>query len=275
MKKSLLEALQLLTAVKINRFFVPDGIARLQVHCGGEQPYDRLIFTLSGQKDEWMSLGGNLVQPELGKGDVCLFAKGIWEYGDVSKRHDILCIIPRPGYLRISFYQFAGGEWVQPEAIHTTRPVPVRLLKIFEALLAPGDPDSPAVGHLLHAAVICALTECDAGNIVASGKAADTFEIIRSYIDHHYTYCLNREILAAKFGCNANYISQLFRQMAKMSVHAYIEQRRFELARELLAQPRLSVKEIAGRCGFSSDVYFVRRFRELYGIAPGRSRREL
>jgi len=274
MKKSLLEALQLLTAVKINRFFVPDGVARLQPHCGGEQPYDRLIFTLSGQKNEWMSLAGKLIRPELGKGDVCLFAKEIWEYGDVAKRHDILCIIPRPEYLRISFYQFPGGEWVQPEAIHTTRPVPLRLLKIFEALLSGGDSDSPSVGHLLHAAALCALSECDAGNTVVSGKAADTFELIKSYIDRHYTYCLNREILAAKFGYNANYISQLFRQMAKMSVHAYIEQRRFALAHELLAERQLSVKEIAGRCGFASDVYFVRRFRELYNIAPGRSRRE-
>ncbi len=275
MKKSLLEALQVAAVLKINRFFVPDGVARRQVHCGGEQPYDRLIFTLSGQKNEWMSLGGKLVCLELGKGDVCLFAKNIWEYRDVSKHHDILCIIPKSDYLRISFYQFAGGEWVQPEAIHTTRPVPERLLKVFEALLADGDPESPAVGHLLHAAVICALAECDAGNIAASGRAADTFEIIRSYIDHHYTYCLNREILAAKFGCNVNYISQLFRQMAKMSVHAYIEQRRFALAHELLAERQLSVKEIAGRCGFASDVYFVRRFRELYNIAPGRSRREV
>jgi len=275
MKKSLLEALQLLSAIKINRFFVPDGVARLQPHCGGEQPYDRLIFTLSGQKNEWMSLGGKLVCPALGKGDVCLFGKDIWEYRDVSMRHDILCIIPRPEFLRISFYQFAGGEWVQPEAIHTTRPVPERLLKIFEALLAGGDPESPAVGHLLHAAVICALAECDAGNIAASGRAADTFEAIKNYIDHHYTYCLNREILAAKFGCNPNYISQLFRQLAKMSVHAYIEQLRFALAHELLATRQLSVKEIAGRCGFTSDVYFVRRFRELYNIAPGRSRREV
>ncbi|WP_367274603.1 AraC family transcriptional regulator [uncultured Victivallis sp.] len=31
---------------------------------------------------------------------------------------------------------------------------------------------------------------------------------------------------------------------------------------------------VALHCGFSSEVYFIRRFRELYGRSPGRYRLE-
>ena len=34
----------------------------------------------------------------------------------------------------------------------------------------------------------------------------------------------------------------------------------------------LPVKAVAEQCGFSGEVYFIRRFRELHGRPPGRYR---
>ena len=57
-------------------------------------------------------------------------------------------------------------------------------------------------------------------------------------------------------------------------VQEYIEARRFGMARRLLRTTELPVKTVAEHCGFSGEVYFIRRFRELHGRPPGRYRIE-
>ena len=48
----------------------------------------------------------------------------------------------------------------------------------------------------------------------------------------------------------------------------YIEQRRIEYAKVLLASSSLSVGEIGERVGFGSGMYFSNVFRKAEGISP-------
>jgi len=276
MIRYLLDALQYAATTPPERFFVPDGRARLMPHAGGEQPFDRMLFVLSGVKREAMSLNGEVRWEDLQAGDVYLVGRDVWEYRSVTTEHQLLCIVLRHECLRVSFYHFPAGlrkgDWSTPEAIHTARPVPTSLRHIFAALTEAAGQSMEMVRHLINAAAAGALEECRSAQRQSRGKALASFEQIRVYIDNNYMQPLLREHIAARFGLNHNYLSQLFRNVAGLSIHEYIEKRRLEVARDMLRNTRLTLKEIAAQTGFSGEVYFVRRFREVNGMPPGQYR---
>lgn len=277
MQETLTEALErIASGMAFKRFLLPDGIAQLEPPAG-TQPCDRLLFVMEGVKREPMSLAGNLKTIELTPGDVYLVRKNIWEYCSVVTAHRLLCIVPRNGFLRVSCYNYPDGlrpgDWSEPEAIHTGRPVPQPLLAIFSALGEEGEEGGAHIPHLLCAAAALALAECRR-NPSPTGKAVATFDRVRTYIDYNFTQPVSRSDLAERFGLNGNYLSTLFRQMSGNGLREYIEERRFGLARRMLRTTELPIKAIAQYCGFSSEVYFIRRFRELYGHSPGRYRLE-
>lgn len=277
MPKTLLDALEWVAGeMPLHHFFLPDGVMHLSPPAG-EQPYDRLLFLISGAKREPMSRNGTVQELNLEPGDSWLVRKNLWEYSSVTQAHCLLCIVPRSGFLRVSYYHFSAGmrrgEWCDPEAVHTGRPVPQSLLAVFAALGEEGGEHGAHIPHLLRAAAALALAECRRGTVPA-GKAAATFERIRTSLDYRYTRPTSREALAAEFGLTPNYLSDLFRQMTGRGVREYIEERRFDMARRLLRTTALPIKEIAARSGFSGEVYFIRRFREIHGRSPGRYRNE-
>ncbi|MFA6294564.1 MAG: helix-turn-helix transcriptional regulator, partial [Victivallales bacterium] len=83
---------------------------------------------------------------------------------------------------------------------------------------------------------------------------------------------IDRSSVAGRFNLNPSYLSQLFTRMSGRSFHAYLTERRMEHAKHLLENSDLSVKQISAQCGFRSYVHFVRRFRELVKLSPGRYR---
>ena len=277
MAESLTEALERIAAgMAFKRFLLPDGIAQLTPPAG-TQPCDRLLFVMEGMKREPMSLNGRLQTFELFPGDVYLVRKNVWEYCSVVTAHRLLCIVPRSGFLRVSYYDYPAGlrpgDWSELEVIHTGRPVPQPLLEVFSALGEEGEEEGAHIPHLLRAAAALALAECRR-NPSPTGKAVATFDRVRTYIDYNFTQPVSRSGLAERFGLNGNYLSTLFRQMSGNGLREYIEERRFGLARRMLRTTELPIKAVAQHCGFSSEVYFIRRFRELYGRSPGRYRLE-
>jgi two-component system response regulator YesN len=48
----------------------------------------------------------------------------------------------------------------------------------------------------------------------------------------------------------------------------YLRRLRIELARELLADPSLSIKEVAARTGFTEPNHFSRVFSRIDGVPP-------
>jgi AraC-like DNA-binding protein len=50
---------------------------------------------------------------------------------------------------------------------------------------------------------------------------------------------------------------------------------KLQAARPLLMRTNLSIKEIAGRCGFENPLYFSRRFSQVYGCPPTEFRERL
>lgn len=261
-----------LDAGPARRFFVADGMAPLLLP-GSAQPYDRLLFVLGGVKREPLSLDGKVRKVELGPGDAYLMPRGVFEHSALDSAQQLLCIVLRGGYLRVSYYDLPGPvprlPWPSAAFIHTERPVPGALTHIIEALKSVPE---EAARSLLCAALLMVLAECRASS-APPGKAQHTFERLRSHVSHHFAEPLTREDVAALFGLNPNYVSAVFRELGGTTFQAYLIHCRIERARTLLLCSDLPIKTVAETSGFGNEVYFIRRFREIVGLPPGAYRR--
>jgi AraC family transcriptional regulator len=63
----------------------------------------------------------------------------------------------------------------------------------------------------------------------------------------------------------------MFKAVTGQSPHRFIGLLRLELSKSLLMQGR-SIADVAHECGFSSESNFVRSFRRVTGVTPGRYR---
>lgn len=78
----------------------------------------------------------------------------------------------------------------------------------------------------------------------------------------------NLKELAHEFGINEFKLKYGFRQLFGNSVFRFLKQERLDKGRVLLESTPLSLKEIAGMCGYLSATHFIRDFRIQYGITP-------
>jgi AraC family transcriptional regulator len=60
-----------------------------------------------------------------------------------------------------------------------------------------------------------------------------------------------------------------------MTAHSYVLERRILRARQLLAQPDLSLTDIAASSGFATKSHLTLAFRKKFGITPNAFRRKL
>jgi AraC-like DNA-binding protein len=94
------------------------------------------------------------------------------------------------------------------------------------------------------------------------------------YIDAHFTD-ISLKAAAEHFGFNSNYFSNLVKKETGKSFIDHVDQRRMQEARQLLAEPDMSLKEIIKRVGFSSKSFFYKKFNQYYGMTPAKMRQEL
>ena len=67
-------------------------------------------------------------------------------------------------------------------------------------------------------------------------------------------------------------ISALFKKYTGQTPTAYIERKRLDKAKQLLAQGSDSVKQIAHAVGFFDEYYFMRRFKKDVDLTPSEYR---
>jgi len=67
----------------------------------------------------------------------------------------------------------------------------------------------------------------------------------------------------------------LFRKCGQGTIHQHIQRARLDQARLLLADRRLSVKDVAAQLNFSSEFYFSQFFRHHTGLSPTAYRQSL
>lgn len=93
-----------------------------------------------------------------------------------------------------------------------------------------------------------------------------------SYIDKHYTDCdLCFTTLEEEFRCSASTIRKAFKNATNITVSHYIEQKRMNLAYELLSQKDKQIADVAIQCGYTTPNSFYKAYKRTYGCAPTQS----
>lgn len=81
------------------------------------------------------------------------------------------------------------------------------------------------------------------------------------------------EDIASYCAISDRYLRKLFHRQTGMQVVKYKHKLRMKMALELLKDPDLRLTEIAYRCGYSTQQYFCKVFKDYYGKSPGELRR--
>ena len=96
----------------------------------------------------------------------------------------------------------------------------------------------------------------------------DKFLYLAGYIDQHYAQDLTLEEVAGLAGFSKYHFSRLFKAYTGTTFYKYLNQKRIDQAKTYLADPSLTVIEVASRSGFSSLSAFMRYFRQVTHCTP-------
>ena len=107
---------------------------------------------------------------------------------------------------------------------------------------------------------------------VRGGLAAWQQRIAVEYIEQHLADQIPLATLAQLVRLSPHYFCRAFKQSFGVAPHRYHISRRMERAKELLADPALSVTEIGATLGFSETSSFSGAFRKATGLTPTRFR---
>jgi AraC family transcriptional regulator len=100
---------------------------------------------------------------------------------------------------------------------------------------------------------------------------AHRLERVMDYINEHLRDAITVDELASVASLSRFHFSRTFKATVGQSPSSFVSKLRLELAKLLLSQG-VSIADTAFDCGFSSESNFVRSFRRVMGITPGRYR---
>ena len=107
---------------------------------------------------------------------------------------------------------------------------------------------------------------------IEESKSADDIIVrAKEYIEQNYWNSeLSVTMLGKEMGLQGRYLSTLFKNKYQISMLDYISHVRIAAAKKLLLESNLTIQKIAGKTGFLSDHVFIRAFKKIEGITPGR-----
>ena len=91
------------------------------------------------------------------------------------------------------------------------------------------------------------------------------------YIDSHLEEPLRLSVLAKEFHISESYLSAQFKHHTGLTLRAYLLDRKINLAKQLL-QEGAGVTEACYHSGFNDYANFIRSFKKVTGVSPGKYR---
>lgn len=106
------------------------------------------------------------------------------------------------------------------------------------------------------------------------GAAHGPVKKMLAYIHDHYQEKITIDQLTAFAGVSRTQCYSHFKQYTGLSPVAYLNDYRLNRAAALMLETECSVTEAGYACGFGDSSYFVKLFRQRFGVPPMRYRRE-
>ena len=106
-----------------------------------------------------------------------------------------------------------------------------------------------------------------------NGRRKHLTRKIKQYVEDNFANAeLSVTLIGEVFGMQAAYLSQIFREEYGMLLLNYIANTRVKEAQRMLCETKMTVHEIAESTGFLSDGVFIKTFKKIVGITPGKYR---
>ncbi len=105
-------------------------------------------------------------------------------------------------------------------------------------------------------------------------RSVEKVKLILSYISENYTRPISVEEAAGVCYYSTSHFMKFFKAAMGEGFTQYLNRYRLRIAEQLLVQTNDSILEISGKTGFENLSYFIRRFKEQYGMPPGQYRRQ-
>lgn len=99
---------------------------------------------------------------------------------------------------------------------------------------------------------------------IISRKVVETIEIIYDNLHKKITV----DYLANKVNLSNSYLSTLFKKEVGIPISAYVQQKKLEVAKNMLSYSEYSISDIAALLAYPSHSYFTEVFRKEFGITP-------
>ena len=240
-------------------------------------PSSRIIAVLSGRKPIGYTNGEDIIDTEMGVGDVLYAEPYGWTNPLWTKQHTFLSIVFHHNHIRFLYIKNIPEFVTSPHGpdsrywYHTSHGLcrtGTMLLSALNSLGAEYNKHELAGIEILTALVRIALDQFKSDKTEDNGKAHNTWQNIRNFMRENSHMQITRESVASHFMLNPSYLSRLFQKHGE-GFNSYLRRLRLEQARHMLEQQDLTIDEISYRCGFNSTGYFIKTFANAYGTTPG------
>ena len=190
-----------------------------------------------------------------------LCSRGVYEY-----MHPVVVEGEAAAVIFIGNIRTGGEENTRLLASLSDSPA---LLDTMEADFS--EADAAAMAEIVDAYIRMLLKS---GEEAEDEKKDSLIENVKAYIRQSMEFDLGCAHVAAVFHYNKSYLGRIFKQEVGESIAQYLMRVRLARGRELLCQTKLSVIEIAARCGFAGVSYFNRAFKAEEGTTPTEYRKK-
>lgn len=105
-----------------------------------------------------------------------------------------------------------------------------------------------------------------------SDKSSIILDQLIVYINMHYAENLTLDQLSSVCYLSPSYISKVFKKQLNTNFIDYLSSVRIKVAKRLMKNPELSMKEISSEIGYVDPNYFTRVFKKYEGMTPSEYR---
>ena len=279
-RKKILEALAALMAVPstrpVVRILEGKRPANEQPSYFKEEP--RLVVALEGTGRYITIENGHEMMFDLAPGQVLYLAPCTWSCPLPKMSYRSLAITLRPDSTRVTIHS--------RKAMRKNGTIPWRYLAEWQTSASLGargdqllsllaDSSPPRLGERMYNLVAEMLISEITGLVESAPeleRSNDTilWHSLCDYISAHWSDpSLSREKVAEFFNRHPNHISRFFHKHTRKNFRAYVNEIRLKRSLLFLGDLRYNVTDVASLCGFTDLQYFIRCFRQRFGLTPG------
>lgn len=105
-------------------------------------------------------------------------------------------------------------------------------------------------------------------NLYCQGNDAHIANWVKAYMMNHYSEVCSVEEMAELLNISPNYLRSKFKSQTGRTILEYLTDLRLAVAKELLKEGKIKVKDVSVKVGYDNISYFTQLFSKKYGVTP-------